>query len=182
MPPSDMACLRVLCPATFASRLFNTTHAKHRIDRARDPTQTSTRTPSRSSAHRRCAMARNVKTEPPAPRRPRPAGSSNSSALRQRRWSRQEKQHTTSSKFAGATEALADVVFDVGRDSQSKWTNAHHELEEHALRAQVFDNPLTMAQSASKGSGPVQGEDPAHARFRQHQAVQGGRRHRQDRH
>ena len=87
-------------------------------------------------------MVRNVKTEPgaKAPKTGQQQQRSGNAAQRGR------KQHATSSKFAGATEALADVIFDIGRDSQSKWTNAHHELEEYALRAQVFDNPLTMAQ------------------------------------
>ena len=90
-------------------------------------------------------MARNVKTEPGA----KPPKTGQQQQQQQRAGNaagRGRKPCNASSKFAGATEALAEVIFDIGRESQSKWTNAHHDIEEYALRANVFDNPLTMAQ------------------------------------
>ena len=93
-------------------------------------------------------MTRSVKTEPGGksakagqqqPKQQQQQGSGGSSG-------RSRKQHAPSSKFKGATEALADVVFDIGRDSQTKWTQNHHELEEYALRGAAFDNPFEMAQ------------------------------------
>ena len=59
---------------------------------------------------------------------------------------RARRQHTPAAKFTGATEALAAVAHDVGKDSQSKWTSNQHELEEHALRTSVFENPLVVAK------------------------------------
>lgn len=59
---------------------------------------------------------------------------------------RGRKQHNSAAKFAGATEALAAVVYDAGKDSQSRWTTNQHELEEYALRGAVFENPLIVAK------------------------------------
>ena len=89
-------------------------------------------------------MTRSVKTEPGAKspkagqqqQQQRPGGGAG----------RAKKQYSTGPKFTGATEALSDVIFDIGRDSQSKWTNNHHELEEYALRGEAFGNPLIMAR------------------------------------
>ena len=122
--------------------VFSTQHAKYRIDRARDPTQTTTRTSQFPRTD--VAIARNVKTEPGA--KPPKTGQQQQQQRAGNAAGRGRKPYNASSKFAGATEALAEVIFDIGRESQSKWTNAHHDIEEYALRANVFDNPLTMAQ------------------------------------
>ena len=72
---------------------------------------------------------------------------------------RARRQQNSAAKFAGATEALAAVVYDVGKDSQSRWTNNQHELEDYILRANVFENPLIVAKCV-KELVPHQ-EDPA---------------------
>ena len=96
-------------------------------------------------------MTRNVKTEPGG--KPAKAGQQQPKQQQQQQQQgssggsgRSRKQYAQSTKFKGATEALAEVVFDIGRDSQTKWTYNQHELEEYALRGAAFDNPFEMAQ------------------------------------